>query len=44
VLTDPIALERFEPISGRDPHIIESECGSQLAKLPQRRRVDPRID
>jgi len=43
VLTDAIAFQSFEPISGRNPQVIERSSGSQLAKLPQRRRMDPRI-
>ncbi|MFB9071246.1 hypothetical protein ACFFX0_08575 [Citricoccus parietis] len=32
------------PVSWREPDIVQRFSGSHLTQLPQRRRVDPRID
>lgn len=44
VLTDPIALKRFESIARRDAQILKKLRGPHLTKLAQRHRVDPGID
>lgn len=44
VLSDPIAFQRFEPVSRWNPEIVQRYGGSDLTQLAQRRRVDPRID
>src|SRR5699024_4646695 len=44
VLTGPIALERFESVTGWDTQVIKKFGRSHLAKLAQRDPMDPRID
>ena len=44
VLSGSVAFERLEPVSWRQPQILQGVSGSHLAQLPQRRRLDPRID
>jgi len=44
VLPGSIAFQRLKPITGRDSQVVKNGRGSHLAKLPQRHRMDPRID
>jgi hypothetical protein len=44
VLSDSIALERFESVSGRNAEVLKHRRRSHLTKFAQRHPVDPRIN
>jgi hypothetical protein len=44
VLTGPVTLERFEPITWWDAVVVKNLRGSHLTNLAKRDSMDPRID